>query len=680
MESKLSWRAVFARRKEMVIMSTWHEFIQRDAPIPEWPYPVRYGVENEINTDVLIIGGGIAGSHAAIAAAKRGVKVLVVEKAATKRSGRGGMGVDHWHAACTNPCSRVTPEEYTQKVIEFADGYTCGPSRYIDAKESWDVLLDCEGIGVKIRDVEDDFKGADFRDEETKLLFAYDYENRHSMRVFGWNMKQCLHKEMKRLGVEIFDRVMVTSLLSEEGEQGAPVVGATGINVRTGEFYIFKAKATVVSTGITGRLWMWAPEVSGSRAMTEINDCGDGFAIGWNAGAEFNLMEQVRPSMGYDAYIQYGMGGASNTWHGTSIVDAKGREVPWVNRDGEKLKTVRERFLPASSQEFMLGVGIGLFGNRMDYLNQLAPDLPQRIAKGEFTLPLYADLTCLPELERKAIFGLMVGNEGKTRIPVYDVYTKAGFDSERDMLQAPIMEPQAYGNSNFWGGRTVPYIQAVAGGGYMVDWDLGTSLSGLYAAGNCIFGSGDHSSAAVSGRYAGRKAASYVKSISQSAVSRNQIDTEKKRVYAPLKQDKGGMGWKELNTGITRIMQDYCGQFKNEETLSLGLSLLKDLRETEASKAYASTPHELGRLLECFSIMTCGEIVMNASRARKATNETLAFRRLDYPQADPRDWQKFIPVRLENDEVKTREVPLDYYLKPPYASTLEENYRRHCGL
>jgi len=662
-------------------MTTWHEFIQRDVPLPEWPYTIRYGIENEIDADVLVLGGGIAGSHAAISAAKRGVKAIVVEKAATKRSGRGGMGVDHWHAACMNPCSKISPEEYTQKIIELSAGYTCGPSRYIDAKESWDALLDCEGMGVKIRDIEDNFKGAKFRDEETKLLFAYDYANRHCIRVFGWNMKQCLHKEMKRLGVEIYDRVMVTSLLNADGKQGAPIVGATGINVRTGEFYIFRAKATIVSAGPTGRLWMFAPEVSGSRVQTEINNCGDSFAMGWNAGAELNLMEQTRPSpIGYDAYIQYGMGGASNTWHGASIVDANGREVPWVNRDGVELKSTEERCLPPESQKFMLGVGIGLFGNRMDFLNQLTPDLPQRINAGELQLPLYADLTRLPELERKALFGLMVGNEGKTRIPVYDIYTKAGFDPDKDMLQAPIMEPVAYANSNFWAGRPVPYIMSVANGGYTVDWDLRTSLQGLYAAGNCIFGSGDHASAAASGRYAGRKAAAYAKTTSYGKIQRRQIEMEKERVYKPINQKKRNIGWKELNTGIVRIMQDYCGQFKSEEVLNLGIGLLKDLRESEAAEAFASTPHELGRLLECFSIITCGEIVMYASLARRSSSTLLSFRRLDYPDTDPPDWQKYVPIRLENNKVCVRELPLDYYLQSPYYSSLEENYREHCDI
>jgi ribulose 1,5-bisphosphate synthetase/thiazole synthase len=83
----------------------------------EWPYPVNYGRENEVDADVLILGGGVAGSHAAINAAKRGAKVVVVDKGAVIRSGSGGAGVDHWHGACTNPCSTVTLEERKQLLL-----------------------------------------------------------------------------------------------------------------------------------------------------------------------------------------------------------------------------------------------------------------------------------------------------------------------------------------------------------------------------------------------------------------------------------------------------------------------------------------------------------------------------------------------------------------------------------
>ena len=63
--------------------SSWHELIEKDGCTPEWPYPIRYEQEQTVETDVLVIGGGIAGCRAAISAAQReGLRVAMVEKAA----------------------------------------------------------------------------------------------------------------------------------------------------------------------------------------------------------------------------------------------------------------------------------------------------------------------------------------------------------------------------------------------------------------------------------------------------------------------------------------------------------------------------------------------------------------------------------------------------------------------
>jgi succinate dehydrogenase/fumarate reductase flavoprotein subunit len=503
-------------------MVAWHEYVQRDAPIPEWPYPIRYGHETLVETDVLVLGGGIAGCHAAINARRQGVRVAVVEKGATKWSGNGGAGVDHWIAACTNPCSQITSEEHTELVMHSSGGYDCGPLRYVSARESWDALLDCERIGMRIRDVDDEFKGAAFRDEKTKLLFAYDYKNRVTLRVYGYNVKPLLYREVRRLGVDVYDRVSVTSLLTEGGRQGARVIGAAGVNVRTGEFMVFRAKATLIATGLPGRLWWFSTELR--SAFRDMNNVGDGMAIAWNAGAEFAKMEQSYTDSGALSYIAYAMGNTHNTWYGTPIVDANGKEVPWFDRDGKELRSVAERFQPAPGQPFMLGLGERVPSDYTNQVNELAPDLPERIRKGEFALPLYADLTRLPPLERRAIFGLMVGNEGKTRIPVYDALTKAGFDPDKDMLQAPVMPPEAYAGMNYWAGMDVPHWRVWGGGGLVVDWDMRTNLEGLYAAGGAIFGSGAHSSAAASGRYAGRRAAAYAKTALDSVPDRAQIE------------------------------------------------------------------------------------------------------------------------------------------------------------
>jgi succinate dehydrogenase/fumarate reductase flavoprotein subunit len=652
----------------------------------QWPYPVNYGKENEVSADVIILGGGIAGCHAAISAAKRGVKVAVVDKGAVIRSGSGGAGVDHWHAACTNPCCKITPEEMLETVKAFGpysygelgNGITC----YITCKESYDALLDLEQWGLKIRDVDDEFVGAEFRDGKTKLMFAYDYENRYCVRVNGGaDVKLALYRELKRLDVKIYDRIMVTSLLTEGGRQGSKAAGAMGVNIRTGEFFIFRAKSIVLSMSVPAGQWIFSTELNGFGSIfNDPNNSGDGSVIAWNAGAELALMERSGRALtsGPFRYPPYGTGDQNNTWYACTIVDANGKEIPWVDRDGNVLKTVSDRYRPAPGQKFFF---YGRMGSYPIWGPCLIPDLSKRIAQGEFTLPLYADLPGMPKHERRAIWGLMVYNEGKCRI-IYENYNKAGFDPDKDMLQLPVMPPEQYGMGPAWEGYAPRQYREGAfggGGGIVFDWNLKTNIEGLYAAGSQQFSGGTHAHAAATGRYAGRKAAAYASTASQSPVDRKQINEEKARVYAPVtRQD--GIGWKELRGGICRIMQDYCGEFKNEQTLKLGLNWIESIRDSEASTVTARNPHELVRALECLNHLTVGEIIMQASLARRASSVFLDFKRLDYPEFDPPEWNKIITMRLQDGSIRLGELPLDYWLRSPYSSGCEENYIRHSGL
>ncbi len=651
-----------------------------------WPYPTNYGKENEVTADVIILGGGIAGCHAAIHAARRGAKVVVVDKGPVIRSGSGGAGVDHWHAACTNPCSNVTPDEMMEAVRvfgdysygEFGNGITC----YIQCNESYDALMDVEKMGVKVRDVDDQFAGAEFRDEKTKLMFAYDYVNKTCIRVNGGaHIKVALYNELKRLGVQIYDRIMVTSLLTEGGKQGARLVGAMGFSVRTGEFYIFNAKAAILSMSVFAGQWVFSTELTGFGSIfNDPNNSGDGTAMAWNAGAELALMERSGRvlSSGFFRYPPYGTGDHNNTWFACTIVDANGKEIPYVDREGNILKTVSERYRPAPGQKFSL---YGRMGDYSIWAPTLIPDLSERIAKGEYALPLYADLPGMPEHERRAIWGLMIYNEGKCSI-IYENYCKAGFDPDKDMLQLPVMPPEQYGHGPAWetyGPRQWREGAFGGGGGIVFDWDLKSNIEGLYVAGSQQYSGGTHSHAAATGRYAGRKAAGYAKNARLGQIDRKQVVEEKARVYAPV-QRKDGVGWKELRAGLCRVMQDYCGEFKSEQILQTGLQWIRSIRESEAPTAFARNPHELCRVMECFTHMTIGEIIMQASLARKASSLLLDFKRLDYPEVDPPEWNKIVTFRQENNNIKVGELPLRYWLLPPYAPSCEENYRKHSEL
>jgi hypothetical protein len=438
-------------------------------------------------------------------------------------------------------------------------------------------------------------------------------------------------------------------------------VGATGVHTRSGEFYVFGAKATVLSMATPERVWIFSSEWTGlvGRDGPPTN-AGDGHAMAWRAGAELAMMENSSHeewggSTGIGS-VMFGTGSSFATWHPCSIVDANGKQIPWVGKEGEPITTVTGRSHPASGQGLYALVLGGGEGGTMS-MPHLISDLRERIEGGEFALPLYADLPGMPEHERRAIFGLMVGQEGKTW-PVYRNLTRAGFDPDKDLLQVYELGPAPIG----W--RRLRY------GGLMHDWDLRSSLEGLYAAGQQIFNGCGASHACCTGRWAGSRAAAYAVGATGPLVYRPQVEDEKARCYAPLERSSG-IDWKELECGIGKVMQDYCGDVKTEELMQIGLQSLDEISRGEASTLFARNPHELMRSLEALDILTCAQIIVHSCLARQASSAWFGFERLDYPERDPPEWRKWVTVRQGDGRVCVRRVPLDYY------APLRENYERH---
>ena len=156
---------------------------------------------------------------------------------------------------------------------DFADGLVGDEFLHLGRGQSggFGLFLGCIGreghlITELAVDLDDDFLGVEGRYDDTKFMFSprYSVDGRLApadgwgapgynppdqrkntvIRVWGTTFKPALKKECQKLGVIILDRTMATSVLNEGGKQGGRVVGATGINVRTGEFVIVKALNT----------------------------------------------------------------------------------------------------------------------------------------------------------------------------------------------------------------------------------------------------------------------------------------------------------------------------------------------------------------------------------------------------------------------------------------------------
>jgi succinate dehydrogenase/fumarate reductase flavoprotein subunit len=265
----------------------------------------------------------------------------------------------------------------------------------------------------------------------------------------------------------------------------------------------------------------------------------------------------------------------------------------------------------------------------------------------------------MPDIERKITWNLMLGEESTTK-NITNTYNEAGFDPDKHLLM----------NNIIIEGTSPAYWRTTAGGGPIIDWNLMSTLDGLYVAGEQHFSAGDHSFAASTGRYAGRKAAAHARQLGEPKVSRDQISLEKARVYAPVKRTEG-IDWKELHAGVSRAMQMFCSEYKTESLLNLGLQTLQDIQENHVPRVYALDPHKLMRSLEDVNLLTHGQIIMNASLARRASSKLLDFRRIDYPEIDPPEWGKFVTVKLENNRVTEGSRPLHYW------GDMKKNYEAH---
>ena len=659
--------------------------VYQNGKLSEWPYPIRYGKINRVDVDVLVIGGGLSGGCAGIFAARAGAKVAVVDKAPIKRSGCGGAGMDHWNNFSSNPKSPITPEDLAD---QMSGNGNLTHREYIAMKGTYEALMELEKMGLEIRDKNGDFAGTATLDEDTGLLKAYDYQDMVAIKLRGGHyIKPVIYNELKKQNVSLYERVMVTSLLTKDGKQGTKVAGATGFSMETGEFYIFSAKSVIISTGYVCSIWTFSTEITGASYRWDPNEIGEGLAMAWNAGAEIYGFSNAGSTHGSHpfAWPRFGIGNPSNTWFPCTIVDDNGVEVPWEDYKGRKLATVEERNLPAEGQPY---IASGHDGGKNTTTPNLTRDLSRMVEENEVQLPLWADLEAMPEAERRSIWGVMVGNEGKSRYTLYDYYTREGFNPDTDMMWCPIMAPNGYKSKGWFHGEpniVKPWrTEAFGGQGEIVtDWDDMTSLPGLFSAG-ASSGLEGCSYACSSGMYAGRRAAEYALKAEIPTVDQAQVQKEFDRVYAPVRRNgdvDAYVSWKELWAGSARVMQLCCGEYRKQEILEFGMNWLQSIKRTEMQQTFARTPHELARVLECETRITVSEVYLLSCLAKlKETGSKGGMEEGTFShKREKKKPETLLFQRMADGEPLSYTRENEYWLKGDNAPTYLENYERHNG-
>ena len=237
-----------------------------------------------LKTDVLIVGGALAGLAAAIEAKRAGKDVLLICK---RRPGRSGNTL----LAATN-ISTVIPgegdsqDQFSRDLLDGGRGI--GDSGLITtlaghAEQSIDFLRNC---GVKLLE-EKGKPQLRLIPGHTRARTACCEKSGLPAQVKGQALLLPLLKEAERLGVKILEWAMVVQLLRSKER----VVGALAID-RKGKLLCAHAGAVILACGGGGRLY---PASNNSREMT-----GDGLALALGAEAEIRDLEfvQFHPAMG----------------------------------------------------------------------------------------------------------------------------------------------------------------------------------------------------------------------------------------------------------------------------------------------------------------------------------------------------------------------------------------------
>ncbi|MCQ4195096.1 fumarate reductase/succinate dehydrogenase flavoprotein subunit [Streptomyces parvulus] len=271
----------------------------------------------ELSCDVLVIGGGTAGTMAALTAAEHGANVLLLEKAHVRHSGALAMGMDGVNNAVVP--GRAEPDDYVAEITRANDGIVDQSTVRQTATRGFAMVQRLESYGVKFE-----------KDEHGD--YAVRQVHRSGSYVLpmpeGKDVKKVLYRQLRRREmrerIRIENRVMPVRVLTADGR----AVGAAGFNTRTGAFVTVRAGAVILATGAAGRLGLPA---SGYLYGTYENptNAGDGYAMAYHAGAELTGIEcfQINPLIkDYNgpacAYVANPFGGYQVNRHGERFVDS----------------------------------------------------------------------------------------------------------------------------------------------------------------------------------------------------------------------------------------------------------------------------------------------------------------------------------------------------------------------
>jgi succinate dehydrogenase / fumarate reductase, flavoprotein subunit len=552
--------------------------------------------------DVLIIGAGLAGQRAALAAAQAGSSVAIVSKVHPVRShsvaAAGGINAaisvdDDWHS-------------HAYDTVKGSDFLGDQDAIEIMCSEAPHEVMHLEHIGVTFHRNDKGeldlraFGGASMK----RTAYVADITGQAILHVLYEQLMR--HHET----VDRYEEWFVTSLLRDDHGRCAGVIAR---DVRSGRMEVFHAKNTILASGGAGQVYR---PTTNALIVT-----GDGIAQAYRIGAPLMDMEMVQ-------------------YHPTTLVEngllitegARGEGAILLNAEGERFM---ERYAPnkldlasrdvvsrAEQTEILEGRGVG--------------------ANGE---GIYLDITKVP---RKRVLEALreIVNIGRDF---------AGVDITREPIM--IRPGQHYimgGVKTDVNGATPIEGLYAAGEVACVSVHGGNRLGANSLLDTLIFG-----------RRAGEHAAARAATMAMPSASGAQLRDDMATIDAIIARDKNGSPTRprrisEIKQELGDTMNQHVAVYRDQEGLTKAQEIVKRL-QVEARSAYIDDRgtvfnQDVLGAIELGYMLDCADAIVTAAIERKESRG--AQFRTDFPERDDAQWLKHIDISLNGDGAQVSYSPV----------------------
>ncbi|MEM2760437.1 MAG: succinate dehydrogenase/fumarate reductase flavoprotein subunit [Nitrososphaerales archaeon] len=536
-----------------------------------------------IEHDVIIVGSGLAGLRAAIEAARTAKKlsVAVISKVQVMRS----------HS--------VSAEGGTAAVLYEEDGDNFESHIYDTIKGS-DFLADQDTVERLVGTMPSEI----YQLEHWGMPWSRREDGRIGQRWFGgysypratfaqdkvgfYEMQTLYDTALKYDNINFYNEWFVTSILHNDQQ----FKGLTAIEIKSGNFNIFKGKACIIASGGAGRIY--------SFATYALSSTPDGIDTAYRAGLALKDMEfvQFHPTGILPSGILITEGARGEGGH---LINNEGARFMQKYAPNKLELASRDVVSRAMIREILEGRG---FKDEVTGTNHLLLDLRHLGAE-----KIKERLAGIREITMKF----------------------AGID--------PIDEPIPV--------RPVCHYMM---GGIHVNIDGASEMKGLWSAGEaaCVsvnganrLGANSTAECLVWGRYTGEFAAKYALEFGYCEIPKDMVAAEEKRIYDGIFHGAGQENPYEIRKELTDLMDNKAYVFRTGEDLAYAIKKVKELKERtwkhvdDKAKEYNTN---FTNVMELDSMLRICEVVLVGAYHRLESRG--AHARLDYPNRDDQNFLK----------------------------------------